>query len=48
VLAVDWELLTLPAAFGVGVLFGAIVTLRLAKVLGQFYGEMTRRDRDKT
>jgi hypothetical protein len=43
VLGVDWGAVTIAGAFGVGTVVGAVVVLRLARVMAAFFGEL--RDR---
>ena len=41
--AVDWGALGLVGTFAVGCAFGVVVTLRLAKVLAQFFTDQLRK-----
>jgi hypothetical protein len=43
VLGVDWAAVTIAGAFGIGTIVGALLTIRLAKVLADFF----RRERDR-
>lgn len=40
---VDWGAVTLLGAFVVGATFGTVLTLRLAKILAQFFADQLRR-----
>ena len=46
-LAVDWEHLTIAGAFIVGTGAGALVTVKLAKVLAEFYAHRVGRGDDR-
>ena len=40
---VDWGAIGLVGAFVVGATFGVVLTLRLAKILAQFFADQLRR-----
>jgi hypothetical protein len=44
--AFDWASLGLVGTFAVGAAFGVVMTLRLAKVLAQFFTDQIRRHPD--